>query len=51
MSIEILAGRLLAVCCHPQAAWRKLPLSGRLVLAGTYFGVAYVAVLTALMAL
>ena len=49
MAFEIVFGRLLAVCVHPQAAWRKLPISGRLVLAATYFGAAYVAVLGALL--
>lgn len=49
MSFEIVFGRLLAVCVHPYAAWRRLPISGRVVLAGTYFGAAYVAVLSALL--
>jgi hypothetical protein len=47
--MSILAGRLLAVCVHPQAAWRVLPASGRLVLTTAYFGAAYVTVLVALM--
>ena len=51
MAFEIVFGRLLAICVHPQAAWRKLPISGRLVLAATYFGAAYVAVLSALLSL
>ena len=49
MTIEIIAGRLLAVCVHPQAAWRKLPARGRLVLTAAYFGAAYVAVLATLL--
>jgi hypothetical protein len=51
MSPEMFAGRLLAICVHPQAAWRRMPVSGRLVLMATYFGVAYVAVLTGLLTL
>ena len=51
MSSEILVGRLLAVCVHPQAAWRRLPVCGRFVLTAMYFGVAYVAVLSALFTL
>jgi hypothetical protein len=49
MALDLFVGRLLAVCMHPQAAWRRLPLSGRLVLAATYFGAAYVTVLGALL--
>ncbi len=49
MTIEILFGRLLAVCVHPQAAWRRLPLTGRLLLMAVYFGAAYVSVLGALL--
>jgi hypothetical protein len=49
MSVEIVFGRLLAVCVHPQAAWRRLPVSGRFVLMAAYFGAAYVAVLSALL--
>jgi hypothetical protein len=49
--MSILAGRLLAVCVHPQAAWRVLPAKGRVVLATAYFSVAYVAVLVALLTL
>jgi hypothetical protein len=48
MGTDVLLGRLLAVCCHPQAAWRVLPKSGRLALAATYFAVGYLGVLTAL---
>jgi hypothetical protein len=51
MSAEMFVGRLLAICVHPQAAWRRMPVSGRLVLMATYFGVAYVAVLGALLTL
>lgn len=48
--MSLLAGRLLAVCVHPETAWRVLPPSGRVVLATAYFGVAYVLVLMALLA-
>jgi hypothetical protein len=47
--MSLLAGRLLAVCVHPEAAWRVLPASGRIVLASAYFGGAYVLVLMALL--
>jgi hypothetical protein len=49
--MSILAGRLLAVCVHPQAAWRVLPVSGKLVLATTYFSAAYLTILVALLTL
>jgi hypothetical protein len=48
METDVLLGRMLAVCCHPQAAWRVLPKRGRLALAAAYFAVAYFGVLTAL---
>jgi hypothetical protein len=51
MSIGILAARLLAVCVHPQAAWRRLPGKGRFVLAAAYFTAAYIGVLAALLTL
>jgi hypothetical protein len=49
MGFEILFGRLLAVCVHPQAAWRRLPVRGRLVLTAAYFTASYVAVLGVLL--
>jgi hypothetical protein len=51
MTIEILLGRLLAVCVHPQAAWRRMPVKGRFVLAAAYFSAAYVGVLATLLTL
>jgi len=51
MALEILFGRLLAFCLHPQAAWRRLPPAGRWVVAGAYFSAAYVAVLSVLLTL
>jgi hypothetical protein len=51
MSIEILAGRLLAVCVHPYAAWRRLPRKGRFVLAAAYFAAGYIGVLATLLSL
>jgi hypothetical protein len=49
MSTEVLFARWLAFCVHPAAAWRRLPASGRLLLAGSYALVSYVTALTALL--
>jgi hypothetical protein len=49
MPIEIAIGRWLAVCAHPVRAWRIAPRSVQAVIVGTYFGMAYVAVLSALL--
>ena len=49
MSTDVLFGRWLAFCVHPAAAWRRLPVSGRLLLAGSYALASYVTALTALM--
>ncbi len=49
--MSILAARLLAVCVHPLAAWRVLPVSGKVVMATTYFSAAYLTVLVALLTL
>jgi hypothetical protein len=49
MSRDVLFGRWLAFCAHPAAAWRRLPVSGRLLLAGSYALASYVAALTALL--
>jgi hypothetical protein len=51
MAIEMILGRGLAFCCHPFAAWRVLPRSRRLLLAGAYFAASYVMTLLALMTL
>jgi hypothetical protein len=48
MPPEIVIGRWLAICAHPICASRLLSPLGRLMLACTYFGVCYVAVLIAL---
>lgn len=49
--MSIFAARLLAVCVHPLAAWRVLPVSGKVVMATTYFSAAYLTVLVALLTL
>jgi hypothetical protein len=49
MSTDVLFGRWLAFCAHPTAAWRVLPLSGRVLLAGSYALASYVTALVALM--
>jgi hypothetical protein len=51
MSIEICLGRGLALLVHPAAAWRRLPIRGRVILLSAYATVSYVAVLTGLLAL
>jgi hypothetical protein len=51
MPPEIVIGRWLAICAHPICASRVLSPLGRLLLAGTYFGLCYVAVLAALLLL
>jgi hypothetical protein len=50
MTLETAIGRWLACAIHPQAAWRVMRPRGRAFLVGTYFGAAYVAALTALLA-
>jgi hypothetical protein len=49
--LEVLLGRSLAYCFHPDAAWRRLPTRGRALLVGAYFGAAYTTVLVLLFAL
>jgi hypothetical protein len=51
MAIETILGRGLAFCCHPFAAWRVLPRSRRLLLAGAYFAASYLTTLLVLMSL
>jgi hypothetical protein len=46
----LLLGRSLAIMCHPQLAWRRLPPSGRAALATGYTVVSYVASLVMLFA-
>jgi len=45
---EVIAGRTLAACVHPLAAWHSTVRSFRLLLVAGYFAAGYVAVLTAL---
>ncbi len=48
MPLDLVIGRTLACCAHPSAAWRRLPLKGRVLLVAAYFSVSY---LTGLLAL
>ena len=47
--MEIMIGRVLAVCAHPVIAWRVLSPSGRLVVCGGYAVAGYLTVLTVLL--
>jgi len=47
--MEIMIGRVLAVCTHPVIAWRVLSPSGRLVVCGGYAVAGYLTVLTVLL--
>jgi hypothetical protein len=49
MTPEVVLGRSLACCVHPAAAWRRLPLGGRVLLVGAYFGAGYAGMLVALL--
>jgi hypothetical protein len=49
--MDILIGRGLAFCLHPQAAWRVLPRGGRAMVIAAYVGVGFVATLATLMLL
>lgn len=49
--LPLLVGRSLAVMCHPLLAWRQLPPTGRVVLAGGYATMSYLASLAILVAL
>ncbi|MGH9312345.1 MAG: hypothetical protein ACRD1S_04010 [Vicinamibacterales bacterium] len=49
--LEVLIGRSLAAIVHPFAAWRVFSTSRRLLLVLGYSAVAYVTVLSALLAL
>lgn len=46
---EVIIGRGLAFCAHPQAAWRRLPPKGRALIVATYFCAGYLGVLTGLL--
>lgn len=48
MNADIVIGRTLACCAHPAAAWRRLSLSGRVLIVAAYFAVGYFAVLAVL---
>jgi hypothetical protein len=50
MPVELVIGRWLAWCSHPVAAWRVLPMSGRVLILTSYFVSSYAAVLLALIA-
>lgn len=50
MAPDIALGRWLAFCAHPTAAWRLLPLHGRLLLAASYAGASYLVSLALLLA-
>jgi len=50
MPVELVIGRWLAWCSHPVAAWRVLPMSGRVLILASYFVSSYAAVLLALIA-
>ncbi len=50
VTVERLLGRSVAFCVHPYAAWRRLPVRGRALLVGAYFGTAYTVVLVLLFA-
>ena len=49
MPFEILIGRGLACCLHPQAAWRMLTRTGRAFVICAYATGGFVATLAALM--
>jgi hypothetical protein len=48
---EVLIGRSLALCVHPQAAWRSQSAAGRWLLALAYAITGYAIVLSALFSL
>lgn len=50
MAPDIALGRWLAFCAHPVAAWRLLPLRGRILLAGSYAALSYIVSLSVLLA-
>ena len=51
MPLDLIAGRALAFCVHPYAAWRRLPPGGRALLVSAYFIGSYAVVLAVLFAL
>ena len=50
-TVEIVMGRSLAVVIHPFLAWRVLSKPGRILLAVGYVLIAYIGVLSLLLAL
>ena len=50
MSADVVIGRTLACCVHPAAAWRRVSGSGKALIVGAYFVLAYCGVLVALLA-
>jgi hypothetical protein len=48
MSADIVIARLLACCVHPAAAWRRVSVSGRVLIVAAYFAVSYVGALAVL---
>jgi hypothetical protein len=50
VSLETALGWWMACTVHPYAAWRRLRPSGRALIVGTYFGMAYLATLIGLLA-
>jgi hypothetical protein len=49
--VALVVGRSLAVICHPQLAWHRLPPAGRAALALGYAGLSYLSALVALLVL
>lgn len=49
--VEILIGRLFALCAHPYAAWRTHSSRGRLIVLVAYMAAGYATVLSLLLAL
>jgi len=50
MNADVVVGRTLACCLHPAAAWRRVSGSGKALIVGAYFVMAYLGVLAALLA-
>jgi hypothetical protein len=48
MELDVIVGRSLAFCVHPNAAWRRLTARGRALLVGAYFAAGYGTVLALL---
>jgi hypothetical protein len=49
--VSLVLGRSLAVICHPQLAWRRLPPAGRAALAIGYGLASYLSALLSLFVL